>query len=70
MAGSEIPWEMITPFILLYLILVVSALLNCVKEKETNGPKWLWFLIIVGISMIGPILYFIVFRQKTPSSVV
>ncbi|MEC1259108.1 PLD nuclease N-terminal domain-containing protein [Bacillus swezeyi] len=63
MAVSEIPWSLIAPLIVLYLILVVSALVNCLRQEETNGPKWLWVLIIAGISFIGPISYFVIGKK-------
>ncbi|MFN2744762.1 MULTISPECIES: PLDc N-terminal domain-containing protein [Bacillus] len=62
MAGADIPWALIAPFIVLYLILILSALVSCLKE-ETNGPKWLWVLIIAGISFIGPVSYFVIGKK-------
>ncbi|ATH93717.1 Negative regulatory protein YxlE [Bacillus glycinifermentans] len=64
MAASEIPWALIAPLIALYLILVISALVNCSKQEELNGPKWLWLLIIAGISFIGPISYFVIGKRR------
>ncbi|KKB75201.1 MULTISPECIES: PLDc N-terminal domain-containing protein [Bacillus] len=64
MAASEIPWALIAPLIVLYLILVISALVNCSKQEELNGPKWLWLLIIAGISFIGPISYFVIGKRR------
>lgn len=60
----SISWEMIAPIIGLQLILMTVALVSCVKEEETNGPKWLWILIIVCINLIGPVLYFIIGRKR------
>ncbi|MBO0991786.1 PLD nuclease N-terminal domain-containing protein [Bacillus sp. SD088] len=60
----NISWEMIAPIVGLQLILMTVALVSCVKEEETNGPKWLWVLIIVCINLIGPVLYFIIGRKR------
>ncbi|MFS0612477.1 PLD nuclease N-terminal domain-containing protein [Lederbergia ruris] len=60
----SISWGMIAPIIGLQLILMTVALVSCVKEEETNGPKWLWILIIVCINLIGPVLYFIIGRKR------
>ncbi|MCY7722525.1 transcriptional regulator, partial [Bacillus safensis] len=38
----SISWEMILPLIVLQAVLAVFALITCVREKETNGPKWVW----------------------------
>lgn len=62
--NMPIPWELIAPLIILQLVLMVFALVNCLREEETNGPKWMWILIIIAGNTIGPILYFIIGRKK------
>ncbi|MDF2947563.1 MAG: transcriptional regulator [Bacillales bacterium] len=59
-----IDWNIIAPILVLQLILVVSALYSLFKQEETSGPKWVWLLIILLISTIGPIIYFIFGRKK------
>jgi hypothetical protein len=59
-----IDWNIIAPILVLQLILVVSALYSLFKQEETNGPKWVWLLVILLISTIGPIIYFIFGRKK------
>lgn len=49
----NISWEMILPLIVLQLVLAVFALISCIKEERTNGPKWMWAAIIVCINIIG-----------------
>ncbi|MBS4178882.1 PLD nuclease N-terminal domain-containing protein [Lederbergia citrea] len=61
---SSIDWGLIAPLIVIQLILVVVALINLTKQAHTNGPKWLWVLIILFVSMFGPILYFVFGRSK------
>ncbi|MBS4224103.1 PLD nuclease N-terminal domain-containing protein [Lederbergia citrea] len=61
---SSIDWGLIAPLIVIQLILVVVALINLTKQAQTNGPKWLWVLIILFVSMFGPILYFVFGRSK------
>lgn len=61
---NEIPWGAIAPILILQLILMVIALVSCIKEEKTNGPKWLWILMILFISLIGPVLYFVVGRRN------
>ncbi len=60
----DIPWGLIAPIIILDLILMITALVSCIKEENTNGPKWMWILIILFLNLIGPVLYFVVGRQK------
>ncbi|WP_141433097.1 PLD nuclease N-terminal domain-containing protein [Bacillus sp. 03113] len=60
----NVNWEIVAPIIVLQLILMISALLSLVKQRETNGPKWLWTIVIVFLTTFGPILYFIIGRKK------
>ncbi|WP_026908248.1 PLD nuclease N-terminal domain-containing protein [Paucisalibacillus globulus] len=60
----NINWALIAPILIIQVILLLVAIVDLVKVKETNGPKWLWALIIVLISIIGPVLYFIFGRRS------
>lgn len=35
----NISWEMILPLVVLQLALAVFALISCIKEERTNGPR-------------------------------
>ncbi|MBS4200990.1 PLDc_N domain-containing protein [Bacillus sp. FJAT-49732] len=59
-----ISWEVIAPLIILQVILMAFALTSCIKEEKTNGPKWLWIIIIVVGNLVGPVLYFIIGKKK------
>ena len=61
---NEIPWGAIAPILVLQLILMIIALVSCIREVKTNGPKWLWIPIILFISLIGPVLYFVIGRRN------
>ncbi len=61
---NGIPWGAIAPILVLDLILRITALVSCIREEKTNGPKWLWILIILIINLIGPVLYFVVGRRN------
>lgn len=54
----------IVPVFIVQLILMVTALVACVKADRTRGPKWLWLLLILFLSIIGPVLFFIVGRRN------
>ena len=60
----EINWAIFAPIIVLQVILAVFALVNCMKQEETNGPKWMWILIILFVNLFGPILYFVFGRKN------
>jgi hypothetical protein len=60
----NIDWNIIAPILVLQLILVASALYSLFKQKETNGPKWVWLIVILLINTFGPIIYFIFGRKK------
>ena len=59
-----IPWGAIAPILVLHLILMITALVSCIREEKTNGPKWIWILVILFINLIGPVLYFVVGRRN------
>lgn len=62
---SEINWGIIIPFLVIQTILMFVAFIDWVRIERTNGPKWVWLLIILFISTLGPILYFIFGRRDT-----
>ena len=60
---SEIPWGLVAPILILQFILIVVALIDLVRIEATNGPKWVWAIVIVLGNLIGPIIYFAVGRN-------
>ena len=63
---ANVPWGLVAPLMALQLILLITALVSCIKQKEEdlNGPKLLWVLLILFVSLIGPILYFVIGRRQ------
>lgn len=61
---ESIPWMLILPLVVIQLILILVAIIDLIRVSNTNGPKWLWALIIVLGNLIGPIIYFIVGRRN------
>lgn len=61
---ENINFALIAPLFIIQLILTVVALLDLRKVHATNGPKWMWVLIILFISTLGPIIYFIAGRKS------
>ncbi len=55
---------LLIPIILIELTLMIVALVDAIRRPKTNGPKWLWILVIILINLIGPIVYFIVGRKE------
>jgi glucose uptake protein GlcU len=51
------------PIALLQLGLTVVALIDLARREKTKGPKWVWLLVILLVSTLGPILYFVLGRQ-------
>lgn len=61
---NQINWALIAPLIVIELILKVIALIDWSKNKETNGPRWMWLLIILFINFLGSVFYFIFGRRQ------
>lgn len=60
---NEINWAVIAPILVIQAVLLIVALVDLLKVSKTNGPKWLWAIIIVFINIVGPVLYFIFGRR-------
>lgn len=56
---------LIIPILIIQLVLIVVALSDLVQRTETNGPRWLWVIVIIFFNMLGPILYFLVGRKES-----
>ncbi|MCU6712529.1 PLDc N-terminal domain-containing protein [Paenibacillus sp. J5C_2022] len=54
----------IAPIIVIQLILMIIALIQCVKAEETRGPKIMWILIIIFINLIGPIAFLLFGKRR------
>ncbi|MBU5468154.1 PLD nuclease N-terminal domain-containing protein [Virgibacillus sp. MSJ-26] len=61
---SNINWAVIAPLLVIQFILLVVALIDWIRIRETNGPKWLWLIIILFVGTLGPVLYFIIGRKN------
>ena len=58
---------LLIPVVLVEVTLLIIALIDLVKREHVRGGnKIVWALVIVFISMIGPIVYLIVGRQEKP----
>ncbi|MFE8702023.1 PLD nuclease N-terminal domain-containing protein [Cytobacillus sp. FJAT-54145] len=60
----NINWAIILPIIVIQLIVMVVALVDLIRIEATNGPKWMWALLILFFSLLGPILYFVLGRRN------
>lgn len=56
---------LLTPIIIVELVLIIVALRDLVRPERTvrGHSKLLWGIVIVFISLLGPILYFVVGRE-------
>lgn len=52
------------PIILVQLGLMIFALVDLTRRERTKGPKWMWALIIIFISTIGPVIYLMAGREE------
>ncbi|PAV28127.1 transcriptional regulator [Virgibacillus profundi] len=61
---DAINWAVIAPVLVIQGILIIIAMIDWAKADNTNGPKWMWFFIIIFVNIFGPILYFIFGRSQ------
>lgn len=55
---------LIVPLVIVQLLLMIIAVIDLIRIEKTNGPKWVWTLVVVLVNLIGPILYFIFGRRN------
>lgn len=61
---ANLNWALLAPILIIQLILMVVALVDLIKIDKTNGPKWVWAIVILVINIVGPILYFVLGRRN------
>jgi hypothetical protein len=61
---TAIPWMVISPILALDLVLILAALYSLVKAEHTNGPKWIWAIIILIFNLFGPVAFFVFGRRS------
>lgn len=55
---------LLIPLVLVQITLMIIALVDLIKREKTRGPKWLWFVVVIFVNTIGPIIYFVVGREE------
>jgi hypothetical protein len=60
----DINWAIVAPLLIVDAILIIIALFDLSRVEKTNGPKWIWVLVSIFISILGPVLYFIFGRRQ------
>ena len=55
---------LIIPLFVIQLGLMIEGLVDLIKREKTRGPKWVWFVVVIFVNMIGPIIYFVVGREE------
>lgn len=63
--GTSSPFDSpaLVSLIIIQVALTFFALIDWVKQDETRGPKLLWLFIILFISLLGPVLYFVIGKK-------
>ena len=58
---------LLLPLIVLQLVLLVAALVDLTRNDRQvrGGNKLVWALIIIFVSLLGPLLYFLIGREET-----
>jgi hypothetical protein len=56
---------LLVPLLLVWFILLVVGLWDLIPRQRTRGPKWVWYVVVVCFSMIGPVVYFLFGRDES-----
>lgn len=69
---KEVDWSMILPIVLPFmavgLILVLIALIDLYRNRDSRHHVLMWTLVILLFNTIGPILYFTAGRKEGKAS--
>jgi len=60
---EEIKLSLIWPLVALQALLAIIGLLSLRKAEATNGPKWVWALVLIFGNLMGCIAYFTLGRK-------
>lgn len=63
-AFKNVPWQVVGPILALQIALAVAAIISCIRAEYTNGPKWLWFAIIIFGGLLGSVVFFLFGRRN------
>jgi hypothetical protein len=55
---------LLIPVLIIQLALMLFALWDLLHQPVTRGPRWLWFVVVIFVNIIGPILYFTIGREE------
>ena len=56
---------LIAPLLIIHLLLLAIALIDLIQREQVRYiPKWAWAIVIIFISLIGPISYLIIGREE------
>jgi hypothetical protein len=61
---ANLNWALLAPIFIIQIILLIVSLVDLFRIERTNGPKWMWVLIILIVNILGPILYFVIGRRN------
>jgi ABC-type molybdate transport system permease subunit len=58
-------WLLIAPLVILQLGLMIFALLDWARRPQTRYlNRWVWLPIILFLSLLGPLAYFLLGREE------
>lgn len=61
-AGIDL--TLLLPIFILYLILLVTALVDLIRHWQVRKAPVVWLVVILAVSSFGPIAYFIFGRKE------
>jgi Phospholipase_D-nuclease N-terminal len=55
---------LLAPLVLIQLALLVAAVIDLARREATRGPKWVWLIVVLFVSFVGPLVYFLFGRRE------
>lgn len=54
----------LAPLIVIQIGLLAYGLIDLIKRERTKGPRWLWGIVVIFFSIIGPLVYLLYGREE------
>ena len=58
-------WPLLVPIVLIDVGVKIAALVDlCRREQVAGGKKWIWAIVVLGINLLGSIIYLVFGRKE------
>jgi len=56
---------LVAPLLVVWLLMLIVGLADLIRRQHTRGPKWVWYLVVIFFSILGPTIYLLFGREES-----